>query len=55
MSQGLDKETLDLTLSAIKEFATSHLPEEKLLELDAKDEFPVALVREMCTDLGIQL
>ncbi|MDZ7289412.1 MAG: acyl-CoA dehydrogenase family protein [candidate division KSB1 bacterium] len=52
---GLDKETLDLTLAAIKEFAASHLPEEKLLELDAKDEFPVDLVREMCTGLGIQL
>lgn len=52
---GLDKETLDLTLAAIQEFATSHLPEEKLLELDAKDEFPVELVREMCTGLGIQL
>jgi alkylation response protein AidB-like acyl-CoA dehydrogenase len=55
MKIGLDKETLDLTLGAIQEFATSHLPEEKLLELDAKDEFPVELVREMCTGLGIQL
>lgn len=54
-NQGIDKETLDLTLQAIKEFADGHLPEEKLLELDAKDEFPVDIVREMCAGLGIQL
>ncbi|MCI0693705.1 acyl-CoA dehydrogenase family protein [candidate division KSB1 bacterium] len=52
---GLDKDTLDLTLSAIKEFATGRLPDEKLIELDEKDEFPVDIVREMCTGLGIRL
>jgi alkylation response protein AidB-like acyl-CoA dehydrogenase len=53
---GLDKETLDLTLEAIREFAAERLPDEKLLELDHDDEFPVEIVRDMCGDaLGIQL
>ncbi len=56
MHQGLDKETLDLTLDAIKEFTDAQLPEKKLLELDHTDEFPVEVVRDMCgPGLGIQL
>ena len=56
MDKGLDKETLDLTLDAIKEFTDAQLPEKKLLELDHTDEFPVGIVREMCgPGLGIQL
>ena len=41
MNKGFDKETLDLTLEALKDFTAAHLPEKKLLELDATDEFPV--------------
>ena len=56
MAAGLDKETLDLTLEAFRDFARDKLPDEVLLELDAKDEFPIALVRELCGEgLGIQL
>jgi alkylation response protein AidB-like acyl-CoA dehydrogenase len=56
MNKGLDKETLDLTLEALKDFTAAHLPEKKILELDAKEEFPVEIVREMCgSGLGIQL
>src|SRR5512143_1282134 len=56
MHKGLDKETLDLTLDAIKEFTDAQLPEKKLLELDHTDEFPVEVVRDMCgPGLGIQL
>jgi alkylation response protein AidB-like acyl-CoA dehydrogenase len=56
MSAGLDKETLDMTLGAIKEFAAAQLPTPRLLELDAKDEFPEDSVRSMCgAELGIQL
>ena len=56
MHKGLDKETLDLTLEAIREFTDTHLPEKKLLELDLTDEFPVEVVRQMCgPGLGIQL
>ena len=52
---GLDRETLDMTLDAIREFADHNLPRELLLQLDATHEFPEALIRAMCGDLGIQL
>jgi hypothetical protein len=48
MNAGLDRETLDLTIEAIKEFAERELSQDKLLELDAKDEFPEEIVRAMC-------
>ncbi len=55
-TDGLDRETLDLTLEAIGEFSAERLPEDKLLELDHTDEFPVDTVRAMCGDeLGVQL
>jgi len=56
MSKGLDKETLDLTLDSLRDFTASRLPEKKILELDATEEFPSDIVREMCgSGLGIQL
>jgi alkylation response protein AidB-like acyl-CoA dehydrogenase len=54
-SAGLDRETLELTLEAIQEFAAQRLPKDKLLELDATHEFPEEMIREMCGDLGISL
>jgi len=56
MATGLDKETLDLTIEAVKEFAGRELTPDKLLELDAKDEFPEDIIRKMCgAELGVQL
>jgi alkylation response protein AidB-like acyl-CoA dehydrogenase len=56
MNKGFDKETLDLTLEALKDFTTLKLPEKKILELDATEEFPYEIVKEMCgPGLGIQL
>ncbi len=56
MNKGLDRETLEMTLAAIQEFATARLPQAELLALDARDEFPAEAVRAMCgSDLGIQL
>ena len=52
---GLDETTLELSVKSLKDFAKVHLPDEKLLELDAKDECPVDIIRQMCGDLGIQL
>ncbi len=52
---GIDRESLELTLRAICEFADQKLPTETILELDTTHEFPEALVREMCNELGIQL
>ncbi len=56
MSEGLDKETLDMTIEAIREYTEEQLPDQKLLELDYKDEFPIGDVRAMCGEgLGIHL
>ena len=56
MGVGLDKESLDGVLATLNEFADRSLPPEKLLELDAKDEMPLDLIREMCgPQLGIHL
>jgi alkylation response protein AidB-like acyl-CoA dehydrogenase len=56
MAAGLDRETLDLTLDSIRDFAKENLPDATLLDLDARDEFPYELVRRMCgEDLGVQL
>ena len=52
---GLDQTTLELSLKSLKDFAKDYLPDEKLLEWDAKDECPLDIVRRMCGDLGIQL
>ena len=55
MNAGLDLDTLGMTLKAVKEFAAETLPEPLLLELDAKDEFPADIVRDMLAELGILL
>ena len=55
-NKGMDKETLDLTLEALKDFTEQRLPEKKILELDATEEFPIDIVRDMNgPELGIQL
>lgn len=56
MAAGLDQATLSETIHALREFAARRLPDQKLIELDTQDEFPEAIVREMCgAGLGIQL
>ena len=55
MEAGLDRDTLDLVLSTIREFAGDQLPDERLLELDTNDEFPEETVRQMLADLGVTL
>ena len=56
MAVGLDRDDLDMVLDAIGQYARSHLPDAKLRELDAADEFPEAIVREMCGEgLGVSL
>jgi len=56
MAAGLDRDTLNLVLGAIREFANSELPDERLLEFDEKDEFPEGVVRGMCGEvLGVSL
>ena len=56
MTAGLDRDTLNLVLGAIGEFAENELPDEKLLEFDEQDVFPEDIVRGMCGDvLGVSL
>jgi alkylation response protein AidB-like acyl-CoA dehydrogenase len=53
----ITNETLDLVLQSLQEFAKEHLPDEKLIDLDARDICPMELVHHMCSPdkLGIQL
>src|SRR3974390_3735908 len=51
------KKTLKLSLKSLKDFAKKRLPDQELIELDARDECPQEIVRHMCSPdkLGIQL
>src|SRR5215472_3879261 len=53
----IDAKTLKLSLKSLRDFAKKKLPDEKLIELDEKDECPLEIVRYMCNpdQLGIQL
>ena len=56
MATGLDTETLQMALAAIQDFADKRLPGDLLLELDAKDECPEGILREMYSpQFGIHL
>jgi alkylation response protein AidB-like acyl-CoA dehydrogenase len=53
---GLDLDTLDMTLAAIRDYISRALPDDRVLELDHDDVCPLDVVRGMCSDeLGIQL
>jgi alkylation response protein AidB-like acyl-CoA dehydrogenase len=49
--------TLKLSLKSLREFAKKRLTDEVLIDLDARDECPLEIVRHMCSPdkLGIQL
>jgi alkylation response protein AidB-like acyl-CoA dehydrogenase len=53
----LSQKTLKLSVKSLKEFAKKRLPDEVLIDLDERDECPIAIVRDMCSPdkLGIQL
>lgn len=54
--EDIDADTLRLTLEALRQFAASHFPDHRLLELDSMDEAPVAELRAMHSqELGIHL
>ncbi len=56
VTDGLDRETLEMVMESVTMFAEGELPDAKLLEIDEADEFPEAIVRGMCGDqLGISL
>jgi alkylation response protein AidB-like acyl-CoA dehydrogenase len=53
----ISKKTLTLSLKSLREFAKKRLPDQELIDLDARDECPLEVVRHMCSPdkLGIQL
>jgi alkylation response protein AidB-like acyl-CoA dehydrogenase len=53
----MTNKTLRLSLKSLREFAKKRLPDETLIDLDARDECPLEIVRHMCSPdkLGIQL
>jgi alkylation response protein AidB-like acyl-CoA dehydrogenase len=53
----ITNKTLKLSIKSLREFAKKRLPDEVLIDLDAKDECPLDIVRHMCSPdkLGIQL
>ncbi|MGO8797027.1 MAG: acyl-CoA dehydrogenase family protein [Candidatus Sulfotelmatobacter sp.] len=53
----LAHKTLKLSIKSLKEFAKKRLTDEVLIDLDARDECPLEIVRDMCSPdkLGIQL
>lgn len=54
--QGLDRESLDLALQTLAQYARDKLTDQVLIELDHKDEFPEKIVRDIGSDeVGIQL
>src|SRR6476646_4184451 len=53
----IPNKTLKLSLKSLREFAKKRLPDQELIDLDARDECPLEIVRHMCSPdkLGIQL
>jgi len=53
----ISKKTLKLSLKSLRDFAKKKLPDQELIDLDARDECPIEIVRHMCSPdhLGIQL
>ena len=53
----IPNKTLKLSLKSLREFAKKRLPDDELIDLDARDECPLEIVRHMCSPdkLGIQL
>jgi alkylation response protein AidB-like acyl-CoA dehydrogenase len=53
----ISPKTLKLSLKSLKDFAKKRLPDQELIDLDARDECPLEIVRTLCSPdkLGIQL
>ena len=56
MATGIHHSELEMIVEAIQDFAKENFPNQKLLELDHNDEFPIDEIRQMCGEgLGIHL
>ena len=51
------KKTLKLSLKSLRDFAKKRLPDQERIDLDARDECPLEIVRSLCNpdQVGIQL
>ena len=45
------KKTLKLSLKSLRDFGKKRLPDQDLIDLDARDECPLEIVRHMCSCL----
>ena len=53
---GLDRDTFNLVMASIKDYAEHELDDATLIEIDTKDAFPEEIVRGLCGDvLGVSL
>ena len=53
---GLDRDTFNLVMQSINEFAAGELSDATLIDIDTTDEFPEEIVRGLCGDvLGVSL
>ncbi len=57
MNSKISAKTLKLSLKSLKDFAKKRLPDQELIDLDARDECPLQVIHDMCdpNGLGIQL
>src|ERR1700751_5478538 len=53
----ITQKPLKLSIKSLREFAKNRLPDQELIDLDARDECPLEIVRHMCSPdkMGIQL
>ena len=53
----ITQKTLKLSIKSLREFAKKRLPDQELIDLDARDECPIDIVRHLCNPdkVGIQL
>jgi alkylation response protein AidB-like acyl-CoA dehydrogenase len=53
----ISKKTLKLSLKSLRDFAKKQLPDQALIDMDARDECPLEIIHKMCDPkgLGIQL
>ena len=49
----ITKKTLKLSLKSLRDFAKKQLPDQLLIDLDARDECPLEIIRTMCDPKGI--
>ena len=56
MAKGVDPSELNMIVDAVIDFSSENFTDQKLLQLDHDDEFPIDLIRQVCGEgLGVHL